>query len=366
MLVIDLLSLNTESAKYVALGHLSRLQKTTEEVVVLAVINNRERIDREIGNKNWKIIYLPSTFSRLVPRALAVYSAAIILRVRKRHFRILNFSGFFFPLISRQTSLAQNPLPLLIKSLKMKVGFGARVKNYVIRRLIVSVSPTENRRMIFNSKHLRSIYDSGTRYSFNEPVLYQGVGSAHFVVEGVVAEHKSSVILLSTITRHKRTLESLKLLYSLVEMGALPSGVCVNIVGKIDDVRYKNEIDALTVQNSCYFVPKWYGFVSSAQKADLLLQAKYYISLSACESFGIPLVEAQSAGVIPIIAAGTAQEEIAGDGALVFDESSGSLQAIADTMRDTDTQIRLVSLAKENAKRFDWSAIYHNAESPFA
>jgi glycosyltransferase involved in cell wall biosynthesis len=88
--------------------------------------------------------------------------------------------------------------------------------------------------------------------------------------------------------------------------------------------------------------------------------------LSACESFGIPLVEAQSAGVIPIIAAGTAQEEIAGDGALVFDESSGSLQAIADTMRDTDTQIRLVSLAKENAKRFDWSAIYHNAESPFA
>jgi len=364
MLIIDLLSLNTESAKYVALGHLHQVKNDIGQVMILAVTDNKKRIDSEIGCKSWNVIYLPNVFGNLILRVLTVYFCIILAIVTRKKYRVLNFSGLFFPFLPRQKSLAQNPFPLLIDELDLKVSFAARVKNLLIRMLISSVRPTGNRRMIFNSKHLRSIYNDKTRFSFDESILYQGVDSSLIAEDRLAWDDKDSFLLLSTVTRHKRTLEALKLISELIERCAMPQGVTVNIVGKIDDVQYKAEIDDWIHQEQLGFVIKWHGFVSMDVKNVFLSQAKYYVSLSKCESFGIPLLEAQSAGVIPIIAKGTAQEEIAGDGAIIFDDSNRNLELILEILQDKDRCSQIINLATENAKRFDWSKIYRDVQSP--
>ena len=84
-------------------------------------------------------------------------------------------------------------------------------------------------------------------------------------------------------------------------------------------------------------------YVSDAELAWLYGKARGFVLASLLEGFGIPLAEAISHGVVPLVSADSVLHEVAGDGALLVDPNS--TEAIAAAM------IRLVDLS--DAERDD-------------
>lgn len=100
------------------------------------------------------------------------------------------------------------------------------------------------------------------------------------------------------------------------------------------------------------------GYVSDERKAELLRSADVFLFPSLYEGFGLPIVEAQAAGV-PVVTSDTSSlPEIGGDGALYADPFS--VDSIADRVREalSDDGLRsgIIRKGRANAERFSWDA----------
>ena len=99
------------------------------------------------------------------------------------------------------------------------------------------------------------------------------------------------------------------------------------------------------------------GSISEADHAALLHAARLFVFPSLFEGFGLPVIEAQQAGVPVMTANNSSLPEIAGDATLLVDPLD--VDAIADAMlqlsQDEALRQRLIAAGHENVKRFSWS-----------
>ena len=100
------------------------------------------------------------------------------------------------------------------------------------------------------------------------------------------------------------------------------------------------------------------GQVPGADLSALYTAARVFVYPSLLEGFGMPLLEAMAQGTPVVTSAGTATEEVCGDGGFVVDP--GELDAIARRVTElvTDDQLHadLSARALERAEAFTWSA----------
>ena len=99
------------------------------------------------------------------------------------------------------------------------------------------------------------------------------------------------------------------------------------------------------------------GWVSEQEKFALLNHAVAFISLSAYEGFGLPLLEAMDRGV-PVIASDQASlPEVAGDAAILVPR--GNVRAVVDAVQKIqfDHQLRdtLINRGRARAQQFTWT-----------
>ena len=100
------------------------------------------------------------------------------------------------------------------------------------------------------------------------------------------------------------------------------------------------------------------GYVPDADIAPLLQGADLFAFPSLYEGFGLPLLDAQQAGV-PVISSNAASlPEVAGDGAVLFDPVSVPEMAAAmrSCLQDQELRERLIEQGFTNARRFSWEA----------
>lgn len=100
------------------------------------------------------------------------------------------------------------------------------------------------------------------------------------------------------------------------------------------------------------------GYVSEAEKWELLRRAEALVFPSLYEGFGLPVVEAQRAR-IPVITSSTSSlPEISGDGAFLIDPKSVSALALAmgEVVRNPEKRADIIEKATRNADRFNWAA----------
>ena len=100
------------------------------------------------------------------------------------------------------------------------------------------------------------------------------------------------------------------------------------------------------------------GYVSDADVAALMQNASLFAFPSLYEGFGLPLLDAQNAGVPVVCSSAGALPEVGGDGVVLFDPLSvdDMARVLQRALLDTELRDRLVTRGYENAKKFSWDS----------
>lgn len=98
------------------------------------------------------------------------------------------------------------------------------------------------------------------------------------------------------------------------------------------------------------------GYVQSEHIIPLIRDAQVFVLPSLYEGFGIPLLEAQQAGVAVACSSAASLPEVGGEGALYFDPNITSIlvEIIIKLLEDENMRKRIVIKGFENLKRFSW------------
>ncbi len=115
---------------------------------------------------------------------------------------------------------------------------------------------------------------------------------------------------------------------------------------------FNSELQRLGLENAV-FRP---GFVDQDTKADLLAGARCLAYPSVYEGFGLPPLEAMSAGIPVVTTAAGAVPEVVGDAALVVAVSDSEAMAagIARVLQDRVFSQELVDRGRERSRLFSW------------
>jgi glycosyltransferase involved in cell wall biosynthesis len=99
------------------------------------------------------------------------------------------------------------------------------------------------------------------------------------------------------------------------------------------------------------------GYIPDEEIDPLMRNASLFAFPSLYEGFGLPILDAQHAGVPVACSSAGALPEVAGEGAVQFDPHSVDdiAQALTRGLLDMDLRDRLVSAGHANASQFSWS-----------
>lgn len=98
------------------------------------------------------------------------------------------------------------------------------------------------------------------------------------------------------------------------------------------------------------------GFVSEAEKWHLLSQADVFLFPSFYEGFGLPILEAQAAGVPVITSRAASMEEVAGIKSVLVNPNDHQeiAQAAHQLLEDQPLRSAIIEAGRENVLRFSW------------
>ncbi len=115
------------------------------------------------------------------------------------------------------------------------------------------------------------------------------------------------------------------------------------IKAKINQSKFKKDILQL-------------GFVGEKEKEFLFSKADVFLFPSFCEGFGIPILEAQSAGVPVVTSQLPPMSEVAKDERILVDPQNVDqiAQKTFNLIFDENLRESVIAKGKENVKRFSW------------
>ncbi len=99
------------------------------------------------------------------------------------------------------------------------------------------------------------------------------------------------------------------------------------------------------------------GFISDEELSELYRRATLFVSLSAYEGFGLPIVEAMAHGCPVLVADNSSQAEVAGEGAFLIHDASpeGIAARLEEVLADREELARRGAAAKARAAELSWS-----------
>lgn len=114
----------------------------------------------------------------------------------------------------------------------------------------------------------------------------------------------------------------------------------------------QEKISALGITNRIQIT----GYVPDEQVMPLLEHADLFVFPSLYEGFGLPVLDAQQAGVAVACSTAASLPEVAGEGAAFFDPASieDMSRVLLDCLRDPILRSALVEKGYANAARFSW------------
>ncbi len=130
-----------------------------------------------------------------------------------------------------------------------------------------------------------------------------------------------------------------------------PSHLNLVVVGAPFDDAEKAWIDAVGVASKLNHV----GKISDDQLAAYYRKAECFVFPSLMEGFGIPILEAQAAGTVPLLSDTPVFREVGGSGAVYFDpHSPGEIANCVRSIADAKSRLSILENAANNLQRYSW------------
>lgn len=168
-------------------------------------------------------------------------------------------------------------------------------------------------------------------------VVERGVQMPYLLYVGNSYPHKNLEQLLTAVKLTQRRGEQFQLV----------------LVGKRDyfSRRLEQLVKARGIPNVLFF-----GFASDQELAALYRQAKAYFFPSLSEGFGLPALEAMSAGTPVFAARASCLPEVLGQAAYFFDphDAESIAQSISVALHDTLERQRLITAGADRIREFSW------------
>jgi glycosyltransferase involved in cell wall biosynthesis len=163
----------------------------------------------------------------------------------------------------------------------------------------------------------------------------QSIGRPYILAFSSLSAHKNIARLISAFAHISTAVP-----HSLVLVGHLPEKTAV-----------RSELEAVGDDRV-----RFTGYLPDADVEALMHGASLFAFPSLYEGFGLPILDAQNAGVPVACSSAGALPEIAGDGAVQFDPLSvdGMADALQRCLLDMDLREALVAKGHENARQFSW------------
>ncbi len=176
--------------------------------------------------------------------------------------------------------------------------------------------------------------------SYPKVSIFQQESSPYLLFIGRLEERKNVIRIIEAFEILK---ERYKIVHRLLLIGKNGHGYG-KVQSKIWDSRFKKDIEEL-------------GYISFDKKQALLQNSAGFIFPSLYEGFGLPVLEAQAAGV-PVVTSNTSSlPEVGGAGALYVDPTSSEsiAEGVYKVLQMSDEErISLQEKMKENLQRFSW------------
>ncbi|EMI45385.1 glycosyltransferase family 4 protein [Rhodopirellula sp. SWK7] len=130
-----------------------------------------------------------------------------------------------------------------------------------------------------------------------------------------------------------------------------PSGMPLKVVG----ARFSDDELSLFRYKGLESRIENLGRVNDSALRDLYRRAACFVFPSLSEGFGLPVVESQVCGTVPVLSDLPVFREVAGDSAIYFDPySSGSIATAVSKASTSDLSLKIRENAVKNARELTW------------
>jgi glycosyltransferase involved in cell wall biosynthesis len=257
------------------------------------------------------------------------------------------FVSGWFPTISTIHDVVEYKAPKYsaLRTFFRKLMILSAIKN---SGRIITVSESTKRDLVsLGAKNVTAIYLGFTNPFQKIPdtdqkrVLekYDLLNAQYILCIGTLLRHKNIPTLIAAFSRVRET----QPLAKLVLIGSHDNDF-KNVMKAIGEYDLGNHVHIL-------------NYVSAAEKLTILKKASVFCLISSYEGFGIPVLEAQAAGVPVIVNNVSSLPEIGGEGVLAVGPANleeETANGIISLLTDLGRRENIVTKGYDNIKRFSW------------
>ena len=307
---------------------------------------------------NMRLIWAPSETRGIKPRARYERTELVKMVRDDRVDAVVQLNGMVVPGMPVPTVCHyQDPWPYRREAwTRLRDRFIAALKRRAIRRSLRSCEVAT-----FTSSYLRGLVSDRSGVEPRKAaVVYNGVPDDWLDRENAsirpLPSRPLTIVTVSNVAYYKRqwlVVEAMGLLHQRGELGE----VTYRIGGSCSaDVRADLEARARRHGIEDHVVVE--GRVSDERVQEMLADARAYVLMSVCESFGIPAIEAMTFGTPVVLADCCAIPEVCGKAGWLVPVDD--VEALADTLntviKDVESAGDAANAGRERAKAFRWSA----------
>ncbi len=359
--LVNALSALSLSGQHVLFGHLTQLAGWTagrHELIVLHHESQAQSVRSVLNCPNVSFLPAPRTAAHWMTRSLWEAASLPRIMVRQSIDRYFTPAGTILPACRiPQISLAQNPWCLVPQ---LHQTFGDKAKA-MIQRAAYRKAALQADLMVYNSRHIESLYLGNLRHASAAPTIiaYQGIqDETHEAGRKARFDNNRDplkILAVSAMARWKGA-DTLVLALGLLRQRGLPA--TLTLVGPWPDPTYEADVRRIIAEQKLSETVTITGKVSTEELYQQYAGAKVFCLLSHCESFGIPAVEAQAFGLPVVGSNNCAMPEIGGDGGrfVTPGRPEEAADAIHELLTDEVLWSETSSRAVRNSERFRWDS----------
>lgn len=229
----------------------------------------------------------------------------------------------------------QRILSTLIPRVARRAAHVVTISEYSKRQITTHIGIADEKVTV---TYLAARVPADTKVSSGEQIPGRyGISHPYLIAFSSLSPHKNIVRLIQAFAQVCEEAP-----HHLVLMGHLPPGV---------DIR--GEIERAGITSRVVIT----GYVPDEDIAPLLSHADLFVFPSLYEGFGLPVLEAQQAGVAVACSTAASLPEVAGEAAAMFDPHSvpEMASAIRRCLQDPVLRTSLVQKGHRNRERFSWT-----------